>query len=400
MLPSELSLALQGYSRHPLDMKIAFIGQKGIPARFGGVEFHVEELARRLVQLGHQVSVYVRSWYTDRNVTRFEGTRLIQTPTIRTKHLDAILHSLTSSVHALSQSYDIIHYHAMGPAFFSWLPKLYGLKVVVTIHALDWQRPKWGQAAKALIKMSERAAMRLPHSVIVVSRSLEGFLEKKYGRSVSYIPNGVNLIRPPSPNAITENYGLRGNDYVLSLGRLVAEKRVDWLIRAFNKIPAQLRLVIAGGDDEGGRAYTQYLKKLARGDRRVLFTGTVNDQVKEELLSNALLYVTCSSLEGLPVALLEAMAHSRSCLASSIPSHREVITSGSDGIIFQWDRFEEFVETLKELMGQSDAHRCGLGNAARTKVAQKYSWEKAVLTTERIYSELLHSQKCSTSNRS
>jgi glycosyltransferase involved in cell wall biosynthesis len=374
-------------------MRIAFIGQKGIPARFGGVEFHVEELARRLVQRGHEVSVYVRSWYTDCNISRFKGTRLIPTPTIPTKHLDAILHSLTSSIHSLSQSYDIIHYHAMGPAFFSWLPKLYGLKVVVTIHALDWQRPKWGRTAKAFIKMSERAAMRLPHRVIVVSRSLEDLLEKKYGRSVDYIPNGVNLVSLLPPNTITQRYGLKGNDYVLSLGRLVPEKRADWLIRAFNVIPTQLRLVIAGEDDEGGKAYTQHLKKLARGDRRILFTGNVNGQVKEELLSNALLYVTCSSLEGLPIALLEAMAHRRGCLVSSIPSHSEVITSGSDGVIFQWDRFEEFIETFKELIGQSNAHRCGLGDAARNKVAQNYSWEKAVVTTERVYYSLLQSDK-------
>ncbi|MFQ5904223.1 MAG: glycosyltransferase family 4 protein, partial [Candidatus Binatia bacterium] len=260
-------------------MRIAFIGQKGIPAHFGGIEFHVDELSRQLVRRGHHVSTYVRSWYTPRELTTYEGVRLIHTPTIRTKHLDAALHSLTSSLHSLVQDYDIVHYHALGPSFFAWLPRLPGRRVVVTIHALDWQRPKWGKGAKAFLKMTERTAIHLSDSTIVVSRSLERYFKSKYGRSVHYIPNGVNI--PPSspPRLIAESYGLKGKDYILFLGRLVPEKRVDWLIRAFRRTTTQSRLVIAGNDDSID-GYAQYLRELAGEDARFLFTGAVGGLMK------------------------------------------------------------------------------------------------------------------------
>jgi glycosyltransferase involved in cell wall biosynthesis len=310
-------------------MKIAFIGQKGIPAHFGGIEFHVDELSRRLVRRGHDVCVYVRSWYTPRDLDAYEGVQLIHTPTIRTKHLDAALHSFTSSLHALLQRYDVVHYHALGPSFFAWLPRLCGQKVVTTIHALDWQRPKWGRIARAFLKLTERTAMYLPHSTIIVSRSLVGYFENKYERPIHHIPNGVTVPPLSPPRLITESYGLQGEDYILFLGRLVPEKRVDWLIRAFRKIPNPVRLVIAG-DDDGAKGHAQYLRKLAEGDPRFLFTGTVGGQMKEELLSNALFYVTPSGMEGLPIALLEGMAHSRCCLASDIPPHQEIIDVGRD----------------------------------------------------------------------
>jgi glycosyltransferase involved in cell wall biosynthesis len=368
-------------------VKIAFIGQKGIPAHFGGIEFHVDELSRCLVRRGHSVYVYVRSWYTPRDLSTYEGVRLVHTPTIRTKHLDAALHSLTSSLHALLQDYSIVHYHALGPSFFAWLPRLRDHKVVVTIHALDWQRPKWGGFAKAFLKFTERTAMHLPHCTVAVSKSLQAYFESKYGRPVHCIPNGVHIPPPSHPRMITESYGLEGEDYVLFLGRLVPEKRVDWLIRAFHRISHPLRLVIAG-DDDGEEGYARYLHDLAKGDSRVLFTGTVGGQMKEELLSNALLYATPSSLEGLPIALLEAMAHNRCCLASNIPAHQEIIAAERNGLLFQWDDFDEFVSALGDLLARGKSYRQALGQEARCKVAEENSWEKVAEATERVYYSL------------
>lgn len=371
-------------------MKIAFIGQKGIPAHFGGVEFHVDDLSRRLARRGHHISVYVRSWYTPRYLTTYEGVRLLHTPTIRTKHLDAALHSFTSSLHALTQDYDIVHYHALGPSFFAWLPRLRGQKTAVTIHALDWQRPKWGRGAKAFLKLTERTALYLPHSTIVVSRFLQKYFERKYGRPVHYIPNGVNVPPLSPPRSIAESYGLEGNDYILFLGRLVPEKRVDWLIRAFCRTSSPLRLVIAGNDDSM-EGHAGYLRDLGGEDRRLLFIGTVGGQVKEELLSNALCYVTPSSMEGLPIALLEAMAHVRCCLASNIPAHQEIIENDRDGLLFEWNDFDQFVDMLEDLLAQSDSCRQTLGEKARRKVCEQYSWERVTDATERLYESLLDS---------
>jgi glycosyltransferase involved in cell wall biosynthesis len=369
-------------------LKIAFIGQKGMPAYFGGVEFHVHELARRLVRRGHRVSVYVRAWYTPRELTTCEGVQLLHTPTIRSKHLDAFLHSFTSSVHALGQDYDIIHYHALGPSFFSWMPRLRGQKGVVTIHALDWQRPKWGWGARAFLKMTERTALYLPHATIAVSRALQARFEDKYGRPIQYIPNGVNIPPLTPAQLIREQYGLCGQDYVLYLGRLVPEKRVDWLIEAFCRTLSPLRLVIAG-DDQDAPGHTRSLRERVGGDGRVLFTGTVGGQLKEELLSNALCYATASGVEGLPIAVLEAMAHARCCLASDIPPHREIIEPGRDGLLFSESSCEALCGALEDIFAQSSDCRQALGQEARRQVEKRYSWESIADTMEALYVGLL-----------
>ena len=378
-------------STHPLHgppLKIAFIGQKGIPATFGGIEFHVDELSRRLAERGHRVSVYVRPWYTPADLTTYEGVGLVHTPTIRSKHLDAFLHSFTSSVHALSQDYDVVHYHALGPSFFSWMPRLRGQVCVVTIHALDWQRPKWGRGARAFLKMTERTALYLPHATVAVSRALQARFEDKYARSIHYIPNGVNIPALTPAHLISEQYGLLGQDYVLYLGRLVPEKRVDWLIEAFCRTTSPLRLVIAG-DDQDARGHTHYLQEHVGGDGRVIFTGTVGGQLKEELLSNALCYATASSVEGLPIAVLEAMAHGRCCLASDIPPHREIIEPGQDGLLFSESSCEALCGALEDLFARSIDYRQALGQEARRHVEKRYSWERVADAMEALYTRLL-----------
>lgn len=370
-------------------MKIAFIGQKGVPAHFGGIEFHVDELSRRLVRRGHRVSTYVRSWYTPRDLLTYDGVRLVHTPTIRTKHLDAALHSLMSSLHALGQKYDIVHYHALGPSFFAWIPRLRGQRVIVTIHGLDWQRPKWGRVARAFLKLTERTAVHLADRTIVVSESLKEYFESKYGQSVYYIPNGVTIpSSAPPPHLITERWGFKGQDYILFLGRLVPEKRVDWLIQTFRQTSSRLPLVIAG-DDDGMNGYGQYLRRLSEGDNRLLFTGVVGGQTKAELLSNAFLFIAPSMVEGLPIALLEAMAYGRCCLVSNIPAHREIIETNCDGMLFEQDNADQFKKILEDLLIESGGFRQSLGEGAKHKVSHRYNWADVVDATESLYYTLL-----------
>lgn len=372
-------------------MKIAYIGQKGIPATFGGIEFHTDELSRRLVKRGHKVYVYVRDWYTDKNLKQYRGVKLIHTPTMKTKHLDAFIHSFTSSFHSIFQDYDVIHYHALGPSVFCWLPKIFQYKVVVTLHGLDWQRGKWGGFAKVFLKFTERTATYIPDKTIVVSKAQKEYFERKYGREVTYIPNGVDIPQRKLPSGIIkEKYGLNGEDYLLWMGRLTPEKRVDWLIKAFKEIESRipnLKLVIAGGSSATDE-YVRKLKELVGDDERIIFTGYVVGQEKEELFGNALLFILPSYLEGLPIALLEAMSYRLSCLVSDISPHREVIGEGVDGFLFQSNNFSDFVRKLGGLLGSSKELR-NIGENARRKVEKEYNWDEVVDKTEDVYKELI-----------
>lgn len=374
-------------------MKIAHIGQKGIPATFGGVEFHVQELVQRLVQRGHEVSVYVRSWYTPKENSDFEGSKLIHQATIKTKHLDAFVHSFTSSFHALFSEYDIVHYHALGPTFFCWVPKLSRKKIVATVHGIDWQRRKWGGAAKAFLKLTERTAIHIPAKTIVVSQSLKHYFESKFKVEVNYIPNGVNIPDRRAPSLIKEKYNLNGGDYVLFMGRFVPEKRADWLIEAFQKIDIEkketpdIKLVLAGGAS-GTDEYVGRMKIGAQNNERIIFPGYVSGREKEELLSNAKLFVLPSDLEGLPIALLEAMSYGLPSLVSDIPPHLELIRDNEDGFLFKHSDFSSLERKLQDVLYHPHPLD-DIGSKARTKVKEEFNWDDVVRATEQIYTDVV-----------
>lgn len=367
-------------------LKIAFIGQKGIPGQWGGVEAHVDELAYELTKKGHQVYVYVRNWYTSKSLKEHKGSKLIHTPTLKTKHLDAFIHSFTSSLHALSKNFDIIHYHAIGPAFFSWIPRLKS-KIVCTIHRYDYEAEKWGVAAKMFLRFSEKIALSVPHKTIVVAKYQQEFYQRA-GKRVEYVPNGVRIPSLVKPDQITAKYGLKGNDYILFLGRLVPEKRPDWLIKAYLKSKEKvghLKLVIAGGSSATD-SYSRKLKKLAQNDENIIFTDYVQGQLKEELLSNAKLFVIPSELEGLPIALLEAMSYGLTCLASDIPAHCEVVKEGENGFLFHKQEFKDFAQ---KLIGLTKFKQTSVGEKAKQSIKKEYDWSKIAANIEQIYLSLI-----------
>src|SRR3990172_1752401 len=184
-------------------MKIAYIGQKGIPAKWGGVESHVEELSTRLAEMGHDVDVYVRDWYTPKNLKNYKNVNLKHVPCLHAKYTDAITHSFFSSVDSAFSKYDIVHYHAIGPAFFCWIPKIAKHKVIVTIHRFDYEASKWGYLAKKLLKISEKISLKIPEETIVVAKYQQDYY-RTLDKETVLITNGVNINEKIMPLEIKE----------------------------------------------------------------------------------------------------------------------------------------------------------------------------------------------------
>jgi len=200
-------------------MKIAVLGTKGIPARFGGIERHCDELYPRMAARGHEVTVFVRRWYTP--VTGpYKGVTLKAAPTANFKGLDAFAHTAAGSFEAMFQGYDIVHYHAIGPSLFSFMPRLSRGGTVATVHALDWQRAKWGRGARAVLKAGEWASAHFPQRTIVVSQELKKYFMEKYGRETVYIPNGVVPVKRPRASELVRKLGLEPGNYLLFLRRM------------------------------------------------------------------------------------------------------------------------------------------------------------------------------------
>jgi len=173
-------------------VRVAFIGARGVIGKYSGLESYYEEVGSRLARAGHEVTIYCRSYFTP-PLESHNGMRLLRLPTIRSKRLETAVHTLLSSVHVLSQRCDIVHYHALGPSLFSFLPRIVGKKTVVTVQGLDWQRKKGGRFASWVLRLGEASAIRLPHQTMVVSQTLQRYYQNRYGKKTSHIPNGASL---------------------------------------------------------------------------------------------------------------------------------------------------------------------------------------------------------------
>jgi glycosyltransferase involved in cell wall biosynthesis len=370
-------------------LRIAMIGSRGIPARWGGIERHVEELGALLADRGHDVTVFCRSNYVqaggEPRLSEYRGMRLESLPTVGTKHLDAIVHSAIATAAALASSFDILHYHALGPGVLGVLPRyLSPAKVVQTVHGLDDQRAKWGRAATAVLRTAGWLSGRVPDATIVVSRDLARHYRERHGCPAIYIPNGVLPLPPRPPDGAIARLGLAPRRYLLFVGRFVPEKAPDLLVRAFRRISGNIRLVLAG-NSSFTNDYVRALRERAADDPRVVLAGFVYGAELEELYCNAAAFVLPSALEGLPLTLLEAAAAAVPVVASSIPPHLEVV--GADGpghrLVAPGDE-AALTRVLTGVLDDLDRERAGAA-ALGERVQRSYRWPDAATTTERVY---------------
>ncbi len=363
-------------------MKIAMLGTKGIPATWGGIERHVEEISTRLAAMGHDVTVYCRPYYTDTTDKTYKGVHLKKLPTIASKNFDAIVHTYLATLHLIFEDYDIVHYHAIGPATLAVLARLAGKNAVVTVHGLDWQREKWGRKARLFLKFGEWASVLFPYRTITVSKFLKGYLEEKYHRPVTYIPSAVTdpIIR--KPDKIRE-YGIGERDYILFVARLVPEKGCHYLLEAYERLNPDMKLVIAGGSSHSDE-YVADLQKHASD--KVIFTGYVYGEALQELYSNAYCYVHPSTIEGLPVTLLEAVAYGNCVIASDIPANTEVVED--TGVIFESMNVDDLCEGLRMVLANPALAR-ELGERAKAHGVAEYNYDSVTEKTERLYRDIL-----------
>lgn len=358
-------------------MKIAMFGHKRIPSRSGGVEIVAEELSCRMAAMGHSVTCYNRGGRPG----TCRGVVLKAVPTIPGKGISAVSSSFFGAVATAFGGAQVVHIHAEGPALFCWLPKLFGKRVIVTVHGLDWQRQKWqGSLGKWYILAGERSAVRFADKIIVLSRNLQRYFREVYGRETVFIPNGVTRPEILPPEEI-QKFGLEKGGYILFLGRLVPEKEVHTLISAFQSVETDKKLVIAGASSDTD-GYVSRLKDMAEGDERILFPGFVEGRLLEALYSNAYLYVLPSRVEGMPLSLLEAMSYGNCCLVSDIPELTEIVED--KGIVFPCGEETALASALQQLCREPERVE-RFKAAAGDFVCGKYSWEETTERTLQVY---------------
>lgn len=372
--------------------RIAMIGHKRIPSREGGVEIVVDELATRLVQHGFSVDAYNRSGYhvsgkefDEKRGKVYNGIKLITIPTFKSSSLNASVYSLLATIRSLFGNYGIYHYHAEGPCIMLWLQKLFGKKIVVTIHGLDWQRAKWGNLAVDVLKFGEKQAVRHADEIIVLSQNVKNYFAETYHRETWYIPNGISRPEGKEAKVITDKWGLEKDSYILFLARLVPEKGAHYLIDAYRKMDTDKKLVIAGGNSHS----TEYVSEIhdkAQANENIILTGFVQGEELEELYSNAYLFVLPSDIEGMALSLLEAMSYGNCCLVSDICENKEVVEDRA--ITFRKSDTSDLQDKLTFLVKHPEIVK-DYQQQSSDYICNKYSWDQVTEETIRCYRKAL-----------
>lgn len=366
-------------------MKIAMLGTRGVPASYSGFETCVEELGSRLVQRGHEVTVYCRSHHITYDQPTYRGMRLVKLPTIANKYLDTIVHSFISSLHALTQGYDIALYFIAGNSLVTWIPRLVGQRSLLNVDGLDWKRAKWPPLAKRYIQFAEQMSTVLPDAIITDSRVVQRYYHEVYRAESTYIAYGSDLPRRPAGETL-QRFGLAARDYVLFVGRLVPENCAHHLVAAWRMLDTPLKCVIVG-DAPYAEEYKAELRRLAGDDPRIVFTGYVFGEGYHELGSNAYAFVETSGVGGTHPALVEAMAFGNCVITHNTPENLETI--GAAGLWYDGTAgaasLARVLQTLLDAPPLAEAYR----TAAAARAAEVFSWQAVTDAYEALFRQML-----------
>ncbi|HXJ40360.1 MAG TPA: DUF1972 domain-containing protein [Bryobacteraceae bacterium] len=345
-------------------MRIAILGTRGIPANYGGFETFAEELSRRMVARGHEVTVYCRERPTE---PTYLGVRLVYLPTIRHKYLDTLAHTFLSTIHLLRHPAEVVLYCNAANALFTLLPRLAGIPVALNVDGIERKRKKWNAFARAWYLMSEWLATKLPHSVITDAEAIQRYYLETHGASSTFIAYGTSTTREATV-ATPKQLGLQPRRYFLYVSRMEPENRALEVRRAFERVETDMKLALIGDAPYAD----EYIAKVRdTTDPRIVIPGAIFGLGYRELGSWCFAYIHATEVGGTHPALIEAMGKGCLVLYLDTPENREVC--GEAGLAYH--DCEGLRERLTEVLRMSEAERDVYRTRAVERVRQRYDWE-------------------------
>ena len=359
-------------------MKIAIMGIRGIPANYGGFETFIEEMAPRLVEKGHDVTVYGRANMIQCADEYYKGVRIRILPTISHKYLDTVAHTCVCVLYSFFHRYDVVFICNSANAIFTIVPRIMGKPTVLNVDGLEWKRQKWNRAGRAFYRISEFLATICPTAIVTDAREVEKYYLKKFGASSTFIPYGAPE-QPVTTRDALDQLGLSPGEYILYVSRMEPENNAHRVVEAFEQVRTDRKLVMVGDAPYS----SEYIKRLrSTKDERIIFTGYVFGNAYRELQSHAYFYVQATEVGGTHPALLEGMGYGNCILANDVPEHREVL--GSAGILFSSTDNGDLAKKMQRLCddpGEVEKYRKRIERTVR----KKYSWQSVTDEYEKLF---------------
>ncbi|MBC7334360.1 MAG: glycosyltransferase [Actinobacteria bacterium] len=363
-------------------MRIAIMGIRGIPACYGGFETFAEELALRLVNKGHDITVYGRSNVINYKDKYYKGVRIIILPTISHKYLDTVIHTLVCVLHSLFNRYDVILICNAANSIFSFIPRIVGQKVVVNVDGIERKRKKWNVLGKAWYLFGEFFSVLFPNRIVTDAKVIQEYYKRRYHKSSVFIPYGAHITKISSTN-ILDRLGVEPNEYFLYVSRLEPENNAHIVIKAFEQVKTNKKLVVVG-DAPYAKDYIKRLKETR--DPRIIFTGYVYGEGYKELQGHAYCYVHATEVGGTHPALVEAMGFGNCVIVNGTPENVEVI--GDCGLVYRKNDIDDLISKMNYVISNPSVVK-SLGEKARERVRKHYSWDAITDKYESLFLSLL-----------
>jgi len=354
-------------------MRIAIVGTRGIPARYGGFETFAEELSKRLAERGHAVTVYCRERHTE---SGYCGVRLVYLPTIRHKYFDTIAHTLLCTLHlALTRGYDSLLYCNAANAVFTWLPRVLGMPVAINVDGLERNRKKWNRAARAWYRISEKLATWMPNVVVTDAQAIADYYRERYDRASVMIPYGAET-GPVESTRVPRQLGLVPGRYFLYVSRMEPENNALLVREAFERVATEMKLALIG-DAPYAAEYIGRVRDTQ--DPRVIMPGAIYGEGYRELGSHCFAYIHATEVGGTHPALIEAMGRGALTLYLDTPENAEV--AGGAGLPFT---HQNLPSVLRQTLQMSEEEREDWRRRAVDRVKQRYSWDAVTDAYEKL----------------
>ncbi len=374
-------------------MKIAIIGIRGIPVIYSGFESFAENLAVALANKGKNIYVYCRSPYIDKRIKEYKKVNLISLFTLKSKNFESITHSFIATFHAcFFLRPQIIYYLGVGNAIFTLIPRLFGIRTIINVDGLDWKREKWSFIAKIYLKLSEYIATIFPNKTITDSLFIKKYYREKYNKKTIYIPYGfdntLNKIDSLLEKKLLKKYNLKNNKYFVWIGRIVPENHLEELIIAFQKVKTDYKCLIIG-DDLYKSEYKNYIDKLSKNDKRIIFTGFLPKKDYAVLVKSSFCYVETKRSGGTHPSLIEAMGLKCLIISNNNIANKEIIEKGA--IFYKNNQHKKtLLEILKLVMNEKNEYLYKYRKTSQNICIKKFNENKIISQYNHFFNYLVN----------